>query len=96
MSEIPCLVALSRLVSKRLGYLEDALSVFRRLHDVTPDSADVMSQVGLLLTFAFHPIVFVGILRFRAGQFYQSLWQEGANSNIEHLMTLQSLTHTVS
>lgn len=45
-------------MSKRLGYLEDALSVFRQLHDVTPDSADVMSQVGRLLTFAFRPIVF--------------------------------------
>lgn len=70
-------------MSKRLGYLEDALSVFRQLHDVTPDSADVMSQVGLLSTFAFHPIVFVGILRFTAGHFYQSLWQEGSTSSIE-------------
>ncbi|EIE26151.1 TPR-like protein [Coccomyxa subellipsoidea C-169] len=37
------------LVSKRLGYLEDALSVFRQLHDVTPGSADVMCQVADVL-----------------------------------------------
>ncbi len=38
---------LGRLVSKWLGYLEDALSVFRQLHDAMPDSTEVMCQVGM-------------------------------------------------
>ncbi|CAL8462770.1 g2303 [Coccomyxa elongata] len=37
------------LVSKWLGYLEDALSVFRQLHDATPDSAEVICQVADVL-----------------------------------------------
>ncbi|BDA50862.1 Intraflagellar transport protein 88 homolog [Coccomyxa sp. Obi] len=37
------------LVSKRLGYLEDALSVFKQLHDAMPDNAEVMCQVADVL-----------------------------------------------
>lgn len=39
------LLVRARLVSKRLGYLEDALSAFLQLHDLVPDSADIMCQV---------------------------------------------------
>ncbi len=46
-SDVTVVVWLGRLVSKRLGYLEDALSVFRQLHEATPQNAEVVCQVGM-------------------------------------------------